>query len=333
MRWLAFVLLACAPAAPPPPPPPPPCEQSLRGGSFYAIAVSGPLVALAAPDGVQAGTQHLSSAPPISLTLVDLNGDGAQDIVAVHGSVAAVWLGPGFETERDFPNGGGASAVVAADFDRDGHDDVAVVNQANESVSVLSGRGDGTLGALVSYPTGLSPAGAAVGDFDHDGRPDLAIADFDTPGMSVLLSRDGGFAPRVGYPTAQWPLGIAVGDFDRDGFDDLAVACSGGAEVDVFMNDGGAGFTLRAVPVDDAVRSIVAADFDGDGQLDLAVAHYMQPGRVGVLKGVFGTEKTRAVGVRPSGLAAGDLDGDGLPDVLVADDADGGVTLLSGRCL
>jgi hypothetical protein len=59
----------------------------------------------------------------------------------------------------------------------------------------------------------------------------------------------------------------------------------------------------------------------------------MQPGRVGVLKGVFGAEQTHAVGVRPSGLAAGDLDEDGHPDILVADDADGGVTLLSGRCL
>jgi hypothetical protein len=332
MRWLVFALLACAPARPVMPPPPP-CEQALWPGTFYSVALSQQLVALATPGGVQVGSQHLSSAPPISLALVDLDGDGVQDIVAVHGSVAAVWLGPGFETEHDYPSGGGASAVVAADFDRDGHAEVAVVNQANESVSVLAGRGDGTLGAPVSYPTGLSPAGAAVGDFDHDGRPDLAIADFDTPGMSVLLSRDGGFAPRVGYPTAQWPLGIAVGDFDRDGFDDLAVACSGGAEVDVFMNDGGAAFTLRAVPVEDSVRSIVAADFDGDGQLDLAVSHYMQPGRVGVLKGVFGAEKSQAVGVRPSGLAAGDLDGDHLPDVLVADDADGGVTLLSGRCL
>lgn len=84
---------------------------------------------------------------------------------------------------------GGLDRSVMADFNLDGHLDLAPVNGAMPSV--LAGRGDGTFEPPVSFAAGLSPARSCVADFDRDGRTDYAVVNYGSSTVSVLLNTSG----------------------------------------------------------------------------------------------------------------------------------------------
>ena len=77
-------------------------------------------------------------------------------------------------------------AIAAADLDGDGHPDLALANEVDNTVSVLLGRGDGTFHGRVDYATGEIPFDVTVGDFTGDGLPDLLTANLTGSGISVL---------------------------------------------------------------------------------------------------------------------------------------------------
>jgi len=139
------------------------------------------------------------------VTVRDLNRDGAPDlVVADSGPSASVdpaaptgtgrgWvflnLGDGTFGEAEPLEAAGAFTWVGAgDLDRDGHPDLALVNETANGVSVLRGNGDGTFGEAVNYLTGPRPARAAMGDFDGDGEQDLAVIDRKSGTVSVLFA-------------------------------------------------------------------------------------------------------------------------------------------------
>jgi hypothetical protein len=105
-------------------------------------------------------------------------------------------------------------AVLAADFDRDGHFDIAT--PGNGGASVRRGRGDGTLLALrtgAPRPYGLITQGGAVADFNGDGRPDVAVneacagaecAEFEPDRAFVYLNWSGQPAPPCVVPPVEW---------------------------------------------------------------------------------------------------------------------------------
>jgi uncharacterized protein (TIGR03437 family) len=176
-------------------------------------------------------------------------------------------------------------------------------------------------------------------DFNGDGKLDLAVADIDSGSVTVFLGDgSGGFSPAPGspFPVGTTPVSIAVGDFGGDGKLDLAVANAGSANVTLLLGDGKGGFSpAPASPfaVGSGPRSLVAADFNGDGALDIAIANSMD-GTVSVLlgDGMGGfapcTGSPFAAGNNPLSVAAADFNGDGKPDVAVANQAGNNVTVL-----
>ncbi len=222
-------------------------------------------VLLGRGDGTFApNSDYPTGGGPNDLALGDLNRDGSLDVVTADadGNVA-VLLGRGDGTlapRTDYAASLGKPniryarpyGVAVGDFNGDRNPDVGVVTSGADSggfkaISVLLGRGDGTLAPMTAYEADHyyeGPVKVAVGDFNGDGHPDLAVADQGgaTGGASVLPGNgDGTFAPRTEYATNSNSQSVAVGDFNEDGRPDLALANNGNNAVSVLLNTTPAG--------------------------------------------------------------------------------------------
>jgi hypothetical protein len=188
---------------------------------------------------------------------------------------------PAFIAPRAFDAPGGAVAV--GDFARNGISDLAIVNQRNNSVSVLLGNGDGSFGPARDFPAGLSPSSPVVGDFTGNGILDIAVANFGSNTGSILLGNgDGTFQAPLTFTSAGPRLtSIAVGHFSHSGHLDLVVGdrqVRGGqpGSVSVLAGNGDGTFGApRSVGLPAQPGPLVVGDFNGDGVSDVAVANVL----------------------------------------------------------
>lgn len=219
--------------------------------------------------------------------------------------------------------GANPSGAAVADFDEDGLGDLAVSNNASNSLFVYRGNGDGTFGVPTSYPLGLHSQQVAVGDFAEDGHLDVAVAI--SSGNIVTVYRGdgaGNFSLSGHFPTLSRPLSLAAADLDLDGHLDLATQSLDANVVSVLWGDGSGAFGARSdLPVGSFPNYVVAADFDGDALSDLAVTNRAS-NSVSVLLNLgsrqFAAAAHIAVANGPDALAAADLDGDDVTDLAVA---------------
>ena len=252
-------------------------------------------------------------------------------------------------------NGSGARSVVPADVNQDGAQDLVVTNNcdalcASGSVDVLLGVGDGTFQPAVSYDSGgFGTSSAAVGDLNGDGLPDVAVAntcagDCTNGSVGVLLGiGNGAFAPVASYgsggPSSD---SVAVADVNQDGTTDLIVLNQGDSSVGILLGNGDGTFQPAVIygAAGQAATSLAVADLNGDGKPDLVVAsslnsNYFLNGSVSVLLGNGNGTFQAAVpydagGQSTSSVAAADVNGDGKPDVLLANGA-GSISVLLGN--
>ena len=229
-------------------------------------------------------------------------------------------------------------ALAAGDLDGDGDTDLAL---GNVGFSVLW-RNDGAAGftevlgedSLVLYTENNA---IALRDFDGDGDVDLFSASGGWLGAIHDLMRNDG-AGRFTATTYEdvpqdysWVNGMVVDDLDGDGDLDLFLARLNHSTV--FENDGNGKFTARPDRVPDLQASSMAAvlcDVDGDGDRDAVLANAIyEPNRLWLNDGTgHFTDETE--GRLPPdqddtmALAAGDVDGDGDPDLVCGNGRLGG---------
>jgi serine/threonine protein kinase len=206
------------------------CSHS--GGPCVAGTVS---VLLGNGDGTfQAHKEYAAGLGPNWVAVGDFNGDGKLDLAVVNGqgpnytSALLLLLGNGdgtFQAPTKYALKTNGTSVAAADFNRDGKLDLAVVDNIG-LVSVFLGNGDGTFRTRVDYPAGFLPYGSiGIGDFNGDGSLDLAVASGGSNSVTILFGNgDGTFQPQgVRFGTGLVPQGVAVGDFNGNGRLDLAI--------------------------------------------------------------------------------------------------------------
>lgn len=252
--------------------------------------------------------------------LLDINGDGHLDLLAMArlGDGPHVWLGDGKGSWTD----------------------------SSEGLRMKHGSCGG---------------GIAVGDINKDGHPDLAVADH-CSGVYVYLAdgaghwnlvTDGLFPPTVKskVPSQDEELkavfvgaeDIALGDINGDGFLDIVAAASDQGGFEVYLGDG-KGKTWKQLksnglpdlenpePDDEDnagwANQVKLIDINKDGRLDVVASYYKGP-RVwlGDAKGHFKSASqglpTPIIGGLYRGITFGDLNADGLTDIVTANDVNG----------
>jgi hypothetical protein len=290
---------------------------------------------------------RLPSSNPAWIVTADINGDGLLDVAAVTSpgggaDIISVLLGRGDGTFQAAPTvamnvSGGTPAV--ADFNHDGFPDIVVANSPQGTVTTLLGNGSGTFTAAGSFPAGGNPYDVVAGDFDGDGNLDVVVSSFPRTGsyVTVLLGNgDGSFQAPATVSVGSFVRSLVVGDLNTDGILDLVVSttdASGHVTVVVLLGNGDGRFTVRtrfSSGIDgDGVMAL--ADFNHDNNLDVAVAD--DPDRLSMWfgngDGTFRSGGNTYTSGSPFGMAAGDLNGDNEPDLLVAQEY--GAEVLFGR--
>jgi Tol biopolymer transport system component len=276
---------------------------------------------------------------PQDIAIGDVNGDGRLDIVVATNNGMSIFPGNGDGTlgaSTLFGTNLSGQAVAIGDLDRDGKLDVVVASQVPLGAAVFLNttlRPSIVVGPPSPSPpaTGSFPQAVAVGDVNRDGRPDLAVANFLAGSLTVYPGNGNGtfqtgptitlFAPN---PLTTNPTCLAIADVDRDGNPDLVTAGSDPSNLFVVPGNGNATFQAPIATSTPAEASCVAlADVNGDGILDAVVTIQGAMGTVEVLLGngdgtFSGDPPTLNVARSPVFVATGDLNNDGVVDLVVA---------------
>jgi hypothetical protein len=192
--------------------------------------------------------------------------------------------------------------------------------------------------APTGFGAGSMPTSVAARDLNGDGRPDLVIANRGSSGgadgISVLLNStpSGATTPSftgpTGFAAGSTPTAVALGDLNGDGMPDVAVANIAGVSVLLNTITSGASTPSFALATSFAAGSspsdVVLADFNLDGKPDLAVTNssgasvLLNTTAPGAVSPSFTAASAFGAGSAPTALVAGDLNGDGKPDLAVA---------------
>ncbi|HEX4264742.1 MAG TPA: FG-GAP-like repeat-containing protein [Verrucomicrobiae bacterium] len=334
---------------------------------FQNISTNGSLTAGSFGPRVDLLVDSLpNSADPYTLTVVDVDGDGKLDIVACNadhnllcifrniGSPGATITTSSFADRIDLPASNTMRGVAAQDLDGDGKPEIVTGNQNDNDISIFknnSAPGNIDFAPPVNLAAGSGATTVVIADMDGDGKPDIASANFSGNTISIFrnlglngIINSNSFAPAVNFAAPATPFALAIGDIDGDGKLDLVVGGESQSQVVAVYrntsNPGNIDTNSFAAPVTFAasgwVNFVALADLDGDGKLDLALV--TQPSnKFSIFKNLsfpgsftsasLATRVDFPAGSNPNGVALGDLDGDGRPDVVFGNTYDGSLSV------
>jgi len=222
---------------------------------------------------------------------------------------------------------------------------VGIGNGGNDRGNLYFGEN-----SFQSFRTGNGPIDVLIDDLDGDGRPELVTASFRSSSLEILSPAGGSLPPTLNTSTAQL-VSIASGDLNGDERVDLVAGGYGydpggtnivgfetDSQINVLLNEGDGEFTLLESN-DSTLRgrfvAIEVSDLDGNG-----VAEILAISRVGESDSVLNVyrvndqslQRISSIPVTPkaSAMDDGDLNGDGLADVVITSESEGTVAFYLG---
>jgi len=321
-------------------------------GLTFSVELTGITNVVGPPVTLAAQTTFATGDKPESVTVADVNGDGKPDLIVANldSSTVSVLLNttapgaaPSFASQQTFGTGTAPSSVTTADINGNGQADLIVTNSGSNSVSVLLNTtppGATTLSftSQQSFAAGSNPSAVTTADLNGDGKPDLIVVNQLSNTVSVLLNTTApgataaAFATQQIFATGGGPFSVATADLNGDGKPDLVVTNAGAGTVSVLLNTTATGATAASFASQQTFAtgtgqySVTTSDLNGDGKPDLIVANsasntvsvLMNTTAPGATTPSFAAQQTFATGTGPFSVTAADLNGDGKPDLIVA---------------
>lgn len=271
----------------------------------------------------------------LDMALVNSCDNGDTRVKIIWGDGNGYFTGSSMVTELGT---GGVDQVITADFDKDGHLDLAITDTDNTRIIVAFNAGEGNFSSSNVYDVNASSVyNMQFGDLNNDGNFDLVVTrDANITGNDGVTTyiNDGVGNFTVGSSidlniSASGGNELALGDFNEDGNLDLATRSSSSSSLEIALGDGAGSFTsshtidlLTSDNNPDFVYNV--SDINGDGHTDIITAEDDDE-QISVLLG--NGEGNFTIGiidlgydVEVVGASVADFNGDGIFDIAISSD-------------
>jgi phosphodiesterase/alkaline phosphatase D-like protein len=311
-----------------------------------------------------------SGQTPYGLAAGDIDGDGKPDLLITNfdGGTFSIFRNissPGTITTGslasrvDFTTAANPAGIEIADIDSDGKPDILVssfgsgVLSVYKNISTVGSISTGSLQTKVDFTTGSHPYGIVVCDIDKDGKPDVTVTNNWANTFSVFRNisttgsiTTGSLEAKVDFSTPVNPHFINAEDLDSDGKPDIVVSSEGSNILSIYKNTATSGtitsgsFASRFDMISGQYTSgIEIADINGDNKPDLVASNvnshnvsvFRNIGQPGTLSSSSFIKTDFATSNSPYGVAIGDLDGDGLPDICTSNWTGSNISVLRNK--
>ena len=283
---------------------------------------------------------------PNSVEVADINGDKKLDVIVANGGDSSVTVllgkGRGQFTEAvgsPFYAGCAPNDIAIADINKDGKPDLVFANHTKKYLTVLVSNGEGSFKSLKGSPFSVAVIphsdGVTVADFNRYCNADLFTDSWGNDRIEILFgnNKHGFDTPGKFISVGRHPYQrLRVADLNRDGNADIVTTNLDGSNCTVLLGNGKGDFIQppgSPFPCHDSPFGVAIGDINGDGMPDLAIVNSPtitsdNTGNDGLTiltgdgsgKFLIMPGSPFATGKSPSRVAIGDINGDGINDVV-----------------